>query len=116
MTQLPIEMVPNSHPPRFRWKYVVDTPGGKRVVDQESAVQPSMEVVLQRLISIAKTALMDNAGLHAQVNKLTEKNEQLGARIVELEADAEDRPTEKVIVRVQTSQPTASQTSTGKRK
>jgi hypothetical protein len=68
---LPIEIVPDSRPLKFRWKYVVDTPNGKTVVAQEGSLNPSIEVALQRLISIAKQALLENASLHGQIKALT---------------------------------------------
>lgn len=51
MDSLPIELVPNSRPPRFKWKRVVDTPTGKQTVDMEGCVQSSMEDALVDLIT-----------------------------------------------------------------
>jgi hypothetical protein len=82
MQQLPIEQVPHSNPPRFRWKYVADTPNGKMVVDQEGALPPSMEVAMQRMISITKQLLLENAALHGKIKAMEAQTELLESETV----------------------------------
>ncbi len=69
--QLPIDIVPNTSPPIFRWGQVVDTIGGKQVVYHQEALSPTVEVALTRLITVAKQLAMDNATLQGQVAALT---------------------------------------------
>lgn len=54
LARLPIEMVPGARPPKFRWRQVVSTPGGDRMVDHEGALPPSLEGAVATLIREAK--------------------------------------------------------------
>lgn len=81
MQALPIEQVPHSNPPRFRWNYVADTPNGKTVVQQEGSLPPSIEVALQRMISITKQLLMENAALHGKIKALEAQSELLESEV-----------------------------------
>jgi hypothetical protein len=51
---LPIEIVPNTSPPRFRWKRTVSTLNGTSTVACEGTVPPQLECVLSDLIAAAK--------------------------------------------------------------
>lgn len=51
---LPIDAIPNTNPPMFRWRQVIDTPVGKKTVEHEGLVLPSMEQALAALIGITK--------------------------------------------------------------
>lgn len=53
MIQLPIDVIPGTHPPRFKWKQKVSTPVGTRVVDGEGPLPPSVEQAVIDLIALA---------------------------------------------------------------
>lgn len=71
--ELPIDVIPNTVPPKFRWKSVVDTPNGKQVVSQEGVLPAAVERSVERLIGIVKQVLMDNATLQGQVKGLADR-------------------------------------------
>lgn len=50
---LPINLIPNTQPPRFRWKQVVSTPSGNRTVDHEGTLPPTVEGAVVELIKLA---------------------------------------------------------------
>lgn len=75
--KLPINMVPGSNPPLFRWRQVVDTPVGKRWIENEGMLPPSVEVAVASLIGIANRLALDNEKLR-HINE--ELAEQVGAR------------------------------------
>jgi hypothetical protein len=55
-TSLPIDVIPGTKPPIFRWKQTVDTPVGRRTVEQEGRVPPSMEAAVMQVIALAEAA------------------------------------------------------------
>lgn len=65
--KLPIDVIPGSNPPRFRWRQTIDTPDGRRSVDHEAGLPPTVEVAVVRLIGIAKQLMMEVAALQGQV-------------------------------------------------
>ena len=67
MMNLPIDVIPNSRPQKFRWRQVIDTPIGKKVIDHEGEVIPSVETALMDLIGITKQLELENARLKEQV-------------------------------------------------
>lgn len=86
---LPIDLIPNTHPPRFRWKHTVVTPIGQKTVECTGIMLPGVEESLITLITMAKKQAGEIAvlkqqieGLHAQVVAGTEHvidlKEQLG--------------------------------------
>ena len=72
-TTLPMEIVPGTNPPVFRWRQSVGTPFGTQVVDHEGTLPPNIEVAVQRLVGIAKQLVMENAGLRGRVDGLLEQ-------------------------------------------
>ena len=90
---LPIDVVSGTDPPIFRWKQVVDTIDGKRVVEHESSLPCTVEMAVSRLVTIAKQLLMDNAALQGQVmgmaDRIAAQSELLGKRAEK--ADALDK-------------------------
>ena len=72
--RLPIDVVvgPN-RTPHFKWTQAVDTPAGKRVVEHEGPLPPTVEVAVARLIAVAKQLLMDNAALKGTIMGLNER-------------------------------------------
>lgn len=70
---LPIDLVPGTNPPQFRWRQVVDTIAGKRVVNHEGVLPPSVERAVETLVGVTKQLLMENAGLQGQVKLLEDR-------------------------------------------
>ena len=66
--KLPIDVVPGSSPPIFRWKHVVHTPWGMSVQDCESSLPPSCEQAVADLIALVKRLQMENTALRLQVD------------------------------------------------
>lgn len=65
--KLPIDVVPDTDPPIFRWRQAVDGYGGERVmVDYQEALPPNVEKAVQRLVGVAKQLLMENMALKGQ--------------------------------------------------
>lgn len=65
---LPIDVIPNTTPPRFHWRQVVDTPIGKKTVEHEGLLPPSLEPAVLDLIGIAKQLAAENAELMKPAN------------------------------------------------
>lgn len=63
MMNLPIDIVANTSPPRFRWRQTVETPVGTRVQEYDGVLPPSMEQAVEALVQIAKQLEKDNAAL-----------------------------------------------------
>lgn len=61
---LPIDLVSTSvTPPHFRWRQVVDTPVGMRVIDHEGLLPPNIEGAVFALVGIAKQLSTENEAL-----------------------------------------------------
>ena len=73
MADLPIDIIPNTNPPQFRWTQLVETMSGRQVVEYIETLPPTLEVAVQRLILVAKQLLMENAGLRGQVESLHDR-------------------------------------------
>ncbi len=71
--QLPIDIIPNCKPPRFKWKQVLTTPNGTRVVVYDGAVMLTLEGALVDLIELAKQQYADNVELRKKLELLTPK-------------------------------------------
>lgn len=63
--KLPIDLVPNTSPPRFRWLQVVDSLVGRRVVEHEGVLPPSVECAVLALIELATEQARQIAQLRA---------------------------------------------------
>jgi hypothetical protein len=57
---LPIDVIPNTAPPKFRWKQVVQTPVGEQTVEYQSTLTPTIEVALVKLVGVAKLLAAEN--------------------------------------------------------
>ncbi len=75
-SNLPIDIVPGTSPPRFRWRQSVDTPIGRQVVDHEEGLPVIVEVAIVRLIGVARQLMMENATLHGTIDGLNERISQ----------------------------------------
>lgn len=83
--KLPIDVVPNSSPLIFKWTQVVGTlTGGRAVQDCEGQLPPSCERAVEKLVAVAKGALLDNAALRGQLDSLRKRLDQI-------DKDAKDR-------------------------
>jgi hypothetical protein len=69
MVNLPIDVLPNSSPPRFCWRQIVDTPVGSRVIEHEGMLPPNIETAVQSLIGIAKQLALENNELKVKIGK-----------------------------------------------
>lgn len=54
--ELPIDVVPGTVPPRFKWKQGISTPAGTQVVEHESSLPPTVEGAVLSLIEFAKAS------------------------------------------------------------
>ncbi len=71
---LPIDVIPNSNPPRFRWRQIVPTPAGTKSVEYNGAqLPPSVEGAVIQLIELAKQQYADNVELRKKLELLTPK-------------------------------------------
>lgn len=57
---LPIDLVPNTRPQRFKWRQVVNSPIGVRTVDCEGQLPPGMDEAVSMLIDITKQLRTEN--------------------------------------------------------
>lgn len=64
---LPIEVIPGTDPPIFRWRQLISTPVGKQVVEHIESLPATVEVAVQRLVAVAKQLMMENMALRGQV-------------------------------------------------
>lgn len=63
MMDLPIDVVPGTAPPRFRWKQIVRTPSGAQRVPHEGALPPHIEGAVAALVAEAKRLVDHNKSL-----------------------------------------------------
>lgn len=54
MNQLPIDVIPGTYPPKFRWEHIINTPVGTRILSNEATLPPSVENAIVQLITITK--------------------------------------------------------------
>lgn len=72
MVNLPIDVVPGSRPPSFRWRQTVETPYGCRVVEHVGSLPPTVEEAVKLLISVAKQLHRENEVLKRGRNDVVE--------------------------------------------
>jgi hypothetical protein len=63
MTDLPITVIRDTAPPKFRWTQLVDSPVGKRTVEHEGELPPSVEGAVRALIALAGNLAAENERL-----------------------------------------------------
>ena len=83
-TELPIDVIPG--PPgsgarRFRWEQAVDTPIGRKIVQSEGCLPPSVESNVHELIWLYKKQCREVTKLQAEIDALK-------AQLIEVEAKA----------------------------
>ena len=81
--RLPIDVVPGTDPPIFKWWQVVDTIAGRDVIKHEGMLPPTVEVAVERIISVAKQSLMENVSLKGQVAALQKQIEGQGKTVIQ---------------------------------
>lgn len=74
MIQLPVDVV-TTRPLVFRWKQVVPSPIGSRVVDYEAALPANVEEAVAALVNVAKGLVAENNKLLAQVELMSKQLE-----------------------------------------
>jgi hypothetical protein len=77
LMDLPIDVVPGTTPPRFRWHFVVDTPVGKRCTQQEGSLPPVVEKAVADLIKLAKKLATECEALKKDVVYLNRQLEEV---------------------------------------
>lgn len=82
--KLPIEVIPNTDPPQFRWQRTLDTLDGEREATHEGTVPCHLEAALVELIEVAHKLQRvndrldrENQGIHAQLIKCQERVAEL---------------------------------------
>ena len=67
---LPIDLIPNTTPPRFRWRQVIDTPIGKKTIEHEGLLPPSVESAVAALVGITKQQVIEIENQSKQLDVL----------------------------------------------
>lgn len=70
---LPIDIVPNTQPPRFQWRQKLKGVFGDETVQFEGMIPPSMEGPIIELIALVKSQAKQIADLEMGLVTLTEK-------------------------------------------
>lgn len=65
---LPIELIPGTSPPKFRWRQTVTTPIGPITIDQEGLLPPAVDNAVGALITMTRQLLADNEALRKQID------------------------------------------------
>ena len=67
---LPIDVIPNSNPPRFKWYQLVDSPIGRKLVDCQGSLQLGVSESVVALLRMVKELSAENETLGKQVRQL----------------------------------------------
>ena len=70
---LPIDVVPNTSPPRFFWTQVVQSPVGPRAVGYEGVLPSHVESAVTALIALAKRLETDNMVMHGSIRMAVDR-------------------------------------------
>lgn len=77
---LPIDLVPGTNPPCFRWRQAVTAPSGEMLmVDHEGTLPQTVEVEVAALIALAKCQQQEIASLRQVGHKLETDRDKLQA-------------------------------------
>jgi hypothetical protein len=66
--RLPIDVVPNTDPPRFRWRQLVGGFSGPQSLDHEGALPLTVEQAVLKLVQMNKRLLRENTSLSKQLD------------------------------------------------
>lgn len=83
---LPIDIVPGTTPPRFRWTQTVSTPAGAQRVPHEGALPPQIEAAVAHLITRANDLLEKNAALENAFKLMEAKLELVNSNYEKMRA------------------------------
>lgn len=75
--KLPIDVIPNTNPPRFRWMKIFDKHTHPRKVQCEGVLDPSVEEAVLALIEYAKDL---EKGCEAALKRISALEEELTQR------------------------------------
>jgi hypothetical protein len=53
-TELPIDVIPGSNPPKFKWRQKVTSPIGSHELEYEGLLPPAVEYAVIELIALVK--------------------------------------------------------------
>jgi hypothetical protein len=81
--RLPIDVIPNTEPPQFKWEQRVQTPVGQSTVKCNGGLPPGVECAVRDLITIAKRQHAEIVELKKQLlgfaDRITAQSEILSA-------------------------------------
>lgn len=60
---LPIDVIPNTRPLKFKWRQVITSAVGNKTVEYEGEMPASVERAIESLIMIAKQLALENEEL-----------------------------------------------------
>ena len=93
MKPLPIDIIPNTSPPRFRWRYSISTLDGMRTIECDGILSSTLEVALVELITLVKQQDQEICGLQklneGLAARITAQSELLGKKA---ESESEKQP------------------------
>ncbi len=81
MDRLPIDVVPNTNPPIFRWRSMVDTMGGVRTQELTGRMMPSLETPILELILLVKRQAEEIKVLEEDYKVLEEECDAANRRV-----------------------------------
>lgn len=65
---LPIDVVPNTSPPVFKWRQVIDGINGRQVIEHQGTLPPTVEMAVVVLLDVVKQMMLENSRLAALIN------------------------------------------------
>ena len=68
---IPIDLISNSRPPRFRWRQTVTSPAGDRVITHEGTLPAAVEDAVAALIIIARRQAKRLEGALCQIAEMS---------------------------------------------
>lgn len=74
--KLPIDIVPGTNPPQFKWSMIVDMPGGPKTIEFQECIPSYLEKAVETLIDITKQQQLELVSLREQVQSLEESLSQ----------------------------------------
>lgn len=117
---LPIDLIPNTSPPQFKWRQTVGTPIGDRTVDHEGTLPPSVEGAVLALIVLAKQQEQEivglrrrNEGAYEVIAEQSNRQDRLSKELADLR-ESDQRAAEPNLVPQQTVAPSVISSKKGR--
>ena len=88
---LPIDVLPGTSPPLFKWRQVVHTPSGSHTAECEGGLPVSVEQAVVSIISIAKQQAKDLEHSKKLIEELKKINYESTEKVHKYDSD--DSPT-----------------------